>query len=78
MKKFDAQCTKPFLTVAQTLEQGNIRYVDPSLVCDFFAVTAVVGAGTGESLNRLPVVPHELILADAGYCSIAGIEHVRQ
>src|SRR5215472_3126556 len=34
--------------------------------------------GTGESLNRLPVVPHELILADAGYCSIAGIEHVRQ
>ena len=50
----------------------------PSLVCDFFAVTAVVGAGTGESLNRLPVVPHELILADAGYCSIAGIEHVRQ
>jgi hypothetical protein len=50
----------------------------PSLVCDFFAVTAVVGAGTGESLNRLPVVPRERILADAGYCSMAGIEHVRQ
>jgi hypothetical protein len=50
----------------------------PSLVCDFFDVTAVIGEGTGESLNRLPVVPHELILADAGYCSISGIEHVRQ
>lgn len=37
-----------------------------------------IGEGTGESLNRLPVVPHELILADAGYCSIAGIEYVRQ
>jgi hypothetical protein len=44
----------------------------PSLVCDFFDVTAVIGEGTGESLNRLPVVRHELILADAGYCSIAG------
>ena len=30
----------------------------PSLVCDFFDVTAVIGKGTGESLNRLPVVPH--------------------
>jgi hypothetical protein len=48
----------------------------PSLVCDFFDVTATVGKGSGESLNRLPVVPHELILADAGYCSVAGIEYV--
>jgi membrane-associated phospholipid phosphatase len=29
-------------------------------------------------LNRLPMGPHELILADAGYCSIAGIEYVWQ
>ncbi len=48
----------------------------PSLVCDFFEVTATIGEGSGESLNRLPVGPHELILADAGYCSVAGIEHV--
>ena len=48
----------------------------PSLVCDFFEVTATIGEGSGESLNRLPVSPHELILADAGYCSIAGIEYV--
>jgi len=50
----------------------------PSLVCDFFEVTATIGEGSGESLNRLPVSPNELILADAGYCSIAGIEYVWQ
>ena len=50
----------------------------PSLVCDFFEVTSTIGEGSGESSNRLPVGPHELILADAGYCSVAGIEHVWQ
>jgi hypothetical protein len=29
----------------------------PSLVCDFFEVTAAIGEGTGESFNRLTVVP---------------------
>jgi hypothetical protein len=48
----------------------------PSLVCDFFEVTATIDDGSGESLNRLPMGPHELILADAGYCSVAGIEYV--
>ena len=50
----------------------------PSLRCDYFEVTATFGEGSGESLNRLPVLPQELILADAGYCSIAGIEHVQR
>lgn len=50
----------------------------PSLVCDFFEVTETIGEGSGESLNRLPVVSHDLILADAGYCSVAGIEYVWQ
>jgi len=50
----------------------------PRLVCDFFEVTATIGEGGGESLNRLPVGPHELILADAGYCSVGGIEYVHQ
>jgi hypothetical protein len=50
----------------------------PSLVCDFFDVTATIGDGNGESLRRLPVLPKELILADAGYCSLAGIECVHQ
>jgi hypothetical protein len=47
-------------------------------VCDFFEVKATIGEGSGESLNRLPVGPHELILADVGYCSVAGIEYVWQ
>jgi hypothetical protein len=50
----------------------------PSLRCHYFEVTATFGKGSGESLNRLPVLPQELILADAGYCSIAGIEHVQR
>jgi hypothetical protein len=50
----------------------------PSLECDFFEVTPTIGEGSGESLNRLPVRSRELILADAGYCSVAGIEYVWQ
>ena len=50
----------------------------PSLVRDFFEVTTTIVEGSGESLKRLPVSPHELILADAGYCSVAGIEYVWQ
>jgi hypothetical protein len=50
----------------------------PNLRCDYFEVTATLGEGSGESLNRLPVRPDDLILADAGYCSIAGIEHVQR
>jgi hypothetical protein len=41
-------------------------------------VTATIGEGSGESLSRLPVTPQELILADAGYCSVAGIEYIWQ
>jgi hypothetical protein len=50
----------------------------PSLACDFFDLTATMGEGCGESLNRLPVTSHELIMADAGYCSVAGIDSVHQ
>lgn len=45
----------------------------PSLVCDFFEVTASIGEGSGESLNRLPVSPHELVLADAGTVQSPGL-----
>ena len=64
----------------KTRSQWRILYSirRPSLVCDFFKVTATIGEGRGESFNRLPVGPHELILAGAGYCSIAGIEYVWQ
>jgi hypothetical protein len=50
----------------------------PTLACDFFEMTPTEGPGTGESFRRLPVRPRELILGDAGYWSVAGIEFVHQ
>lgn len=50
----------------------------PSLMCDFPKLTASDGEGNGESRTRLPVAQHDLILADAGYCSVAGIEYVQE
>lgn len=50
----------------------------PSLLCDFFELTATEGAGTGETLSRLPVAAQDLVLADAGYCSPSGIAYVRE
>ena len=48
----------------------------PDLRCDHFELTATAGAGTGESLARVPVQQDDLLLADAGYCSVAGIQAV--
>ena len=48
----------------------------PSLQCDHFELTAAQGAGTGETLRRLPVAAQDLVLADAGYCSPGGIAYV--
>lgn len=48
----------------------------PDLRCDYFELTASSGRGTGETLTRVPVMPDDLILADAGYCSMAGIQSV--
>jgi len=50
----------------------------PTLLCDFFDLTSARGVGTGEVLTRVPVQPGDLLLADAAYCSTAGIEHVVQ
>src|ERR1700676_746604 len=48
----------------------------PDLRCDYFDLTPTAGAGNGESLARLPVSKHDLILGDAGYSSAAGIDWV--
>jgi hypothetical protein len=48
----------------------------PDLRCDYFDLGATTGAGTGESLTRLPVVKHDLILGGAGYCTVPGIKWV--
>jgi hypothetical protein len=67
-----SECISPKIT-------GSLYSIRlPSLVCDFFEVTTTIGEGSGELLNRLPAGSQELILADAGYCSVAGIDYVRQ
>ncbi len=48
----------------------------PDLVCDYFDLTSAKGVGHGESFTRVPVEAGDLLLADAGYCSVAGIESV--
>lgn len=48
----------------------------PSLQCDYFDLTPDKGVGTGETLDRVPVQAGDLLLADAGYSRIPGIEHV--
>jgi len=48
----------------------------PSLECDFFDLTSDTGPGTGETLARIPLLRDDLVLADAGYCSVAGIDTV--
>jgi len=45
----------------------------PSLECDLFEVTDPAG---GESYNRLPVSPGDVILGDRGYCHREGVAHV--
>jgi hypothetical protein len=46
----------------------------PELRCDYFNLTATSGVGTAETPARVPVAQSDLILADAGYCSVSGIQ----
>ncbi len=48
----------------------------PELACDFFELTPTLGAGNGESFTRVPVSRQDLLLGDAGYCSVPSIESV--
>jgi len=59
----------------KTGSQWRIHYALrlPGLECDFLEVTSTAGAGTGESFQRLPARPGELILADAAYCRMPGL-----
>ncbi len=47
----------------------------PSLVCDFFKITATEGEGTGETLTQFPVNPGDYIIADRGYSHPRGIHY---
>lgn len=48
----------------------------PSLGCDFFKLTATKGGGTGESFTQFPIRPDDYVLADRGYSTGVGIQHV--
>lgn len=48
----------------------------PSLACDFFKLTETEGRGTGESFTQFPVCAGDHILADRGYSTAKGIQHV--
>lgn len=48
----------------------------PTMLCDHFALTAVRGAGTGETLTRFPVRSRDLLLADRAFCNPAGLQAI--
>jgi hypothetical protein len=50
--------------------------MQPELRCDYFHLNVANGAGNGETLTRVPLTRHDLILADAGYCSVPWIPSV--
>jgi hypothetical protein len=50
----------------------------PSLICDHLELTAVKGAGAGESLERFAASPGDLVLADRGFCKPRGVETLHQ
>jgi hypothetical protein len=64
----------------KTGSQWRILYTIrlPELECDFFELTPAAGAGTGESLLRIPAQAGELILGDAGYSGLPGLLAVRE
>ena len=48
----------------------------PSLGCDFFKLTSTKERGTAESLKQFPIQAGDYILADRGYATTYGIQHV--
>jgi len=47
----------------------------PSLVCDFFKVTATEGTNTVETLKQYPIESGDYILADRGYSTANGVHY---
>jgi hypothetical protein len=47
----------------------------PTLVCDYFKITAAEGKGSGESLRQFPLKPQDYVVVDRGYCHASGIHY---
>lgn len=64
----------------RTGSQWRIHYSlrVPSLLCDYLAITATHGKGTGETLHRFPAQPGDLVLGDRGFCAPPGIAALQQ
>jgi hypothetical protein len=67
---------EPGPTGAQWRIHYSLRW--PALRCDYFKLSAVEGAGTGESLRQFPIARGEHLLADRGYCHASGIHHTAE
>ena len=75
MRVFDASVIhEPGKTGSQWRLHYGLRL--PSLECDYFELTPTNGSGNGEALYRFPITAGEYVIADRGYCSIAGIHYV--
>ena len=59
-------------SLCKTVVPAKAGELDQHFRCRIAQTPAQERGGSGESLNRLPVGPYELIVADAGYCSAAG------
>lgn len=75
VRAFDATTVKePGKTGSLWRVHYSVRL--PSLTCDFFKITRTEGRGTGESFSQFPISPNDYILADRGYSTASGLEHV--
>lgn len=48
----------------------------PSLICDYFKVTATKGMGNGESFFQYAIKEGDYIIADRGYSTSPGVHHI--
>lgn len=59
-----------------SLWRVHYSFVVPSMVCDFFKVTATNGTGTGEGFRHYPISTGDFIIADRGYSRATGIDYI--
>ena len=74
MRLIDATVVKePGKTGSQWRIHYSLQW--PTLVCDYFKITAAEGKGSGESLRHFPLKPQEHVVVDRGYCHASGIHY---
>ena len=75
LRLLDATVIKePGQTGSQWRVHYSLRW--PTLVCDYFKLTATEGPASGESLQQFPIQPGDWVMVDRGYCHASGIHFV--